>query len=703
MQLKETSKNVKLHCLKFYNMVARGIKYAAYSKELNKLGVVRNDYSIEIWNLSKAPFIERTIPGNYDDTVEVICWAGPRFFSVGLSGSGVKEWDLKKLTPLRSMLLTGEKGICMDYQKQTGMLAIGTEEGIMNIFSTDDNELQFCRLLDRQDHRIICCKFNNNGDKLASGSLDTVKIWNVQSGQVIHKMSTGRAESNQETIVWCVDFIDDNTVITGDSRGKVTFWDITLGAQIDYVHASNFDIMCLSISNDRKSFFCSGVEQILKKYTKVTVQRGGKDFDQWVRCAKRSKIHTHDILTMITLKNDLLVSGGVDGFLSFTTPDMKNFDRFGPFLQHPFVNISDENRLILLKYVNYLELWRLGSADEQTQEIANESQEKANLSIEENENETVTQSTTSKLYQLQEFPEKFLELRSKKDEMIICSSISNNGQWIAYSTLNSIRLFRFEILSNSKPKLQIVKSILPEFTACVKMLFTSNPCTLIIFKSNGTCSVFDLDLETFEHKETFDISEHHSDSIHHAAVSNCSRYLVMASLCNIITIWNLKKNIWTHSKTLPKCNSPVLSIKIRKNSPIAVISFSNNKILEYNIESHFIHFSAAIPENLTAIENPLSNVVVDPRRDDSIIFMKGNSINVLVKNESTNSKTAGKKAKVGEIDSNDFSVKTAKIFSTHLIHLDYIGEDELLALEVNPVSLTEFLPSPLRRKLFGKT
>jgi len=39
----------------------------------------------------------------------------------------------------------------------------------------------------------------------------------------------------------------------------------------------------------------------------------------------------------------------------------------------------------------------------------------------------------------------------------------------------------------------------------------------------------------------------------------------------------------------------------------------------------------------------------------------------------------------------------------HLIHLDWIDNKELLVLEVNPVSLMENLPAPLKKKTFGMT
>ena len=42
MKANQVEKDVKLHGIKFYNIVARGIKYLAHNKESNeRLGVVR--------------------------------------------------------------------------------------------------------------------------------------------------------------------------------------------------------------------------------------------------------------------------------------------------------------------------------------------------------------------------------------------------------------------------------------------------------------------------------------------------------------------------------------------------------------------------------------------------------------------------------------------------------------------------------------
>jgi hypothetical protein len=87
---------------------------------------------------------------------------------------------------------TKEKTFLLSAPRRKRNFCCRAEEGIVNIFDVSDDELQFERFRDRLDHRIICVFW----------SIDAVEVWNVQAGQVIHKMSLGRAENNQESIVF---------------------------------------------------------------------------------------------------------------------------------------------------------------------------------------------------------------------------------------------------------------------------------------------------------------------------------------------------------------------------------------------------------------------------------------------------------------------------------------------------------------------
>lgn len=91
-------------------------------------------------------------------------------------------------------------------------------------------------------------------------------------GHAIHKMTTGRSEVNKPTIVWCLDVTSDFTVISGDSRGKLTFWDGNLGAQIESYQSHLADILALAISEDESALCCAGVDPNIVNYEKICVK-----------------------------------------------------------------------------------------------------------------------------------------------------------------------------------------------------------------------------------------------------------------------------------------------------------------------------------------------------------------------------------------------------------------------------------------------
>lgn len=55
-------------------------------------------------------------------------------------------------------------------------------------------------------------------------------MWNVETGHATCRISVGRR--GKETIVWCLAVLSDNTVVSGDSHGRLTFWDSLIGDQV---------------------------------------------------------------------------------------------------------------------------------------------------------------------------------------------------------------------------------------------------------------------------------------------------------------------------------------------------------------------------------------------------------------------------------------------------------------------------------------
>lgn len=77
-------------------------------------------------------------------------------------------------------------------------------------------------------------------DKL-TGSLNSIRVWNTKTGHAITRMSVTKRD--QETIVWCLAVLSDNIIVSGDSHGRLSFWDGALGDQVNicsFLSLSNY-------------------------------------------------------------------------------------------------------------------------------------------------------------------------------------------------------------------------------------------------------------------------------------------------------------------------------------------------------------------------------------------------------------------------------------------------------------------------------
>lgn len=440
----------KVHNARFYHLTPRSINNMAYNSELGVLalsrlvaGLVpsaaapkwiifvlnsREDASIEMWNIENAPYLQQTIVGFADASVEAIVWAGNRLFSTGLTGELV-EWDLEKLQVKRKLLLTGNAAWCLDVNKAKTNIAIGTDSGYVNVYDVSNaDEVNYVKVFDRQEGKILCCKFDFSGDYIVTGSTDFIRVWNMKTGHAVYKMSMGRLEALKETVVWSLVVLSDFTIIAGDSRGYVTIWDGKLGAQVDnFAVMKSGDVLAVAVSEDERMFACAGIDPKIKLYALTDIKSGAKVVSKWVKFFQRF-VHEHDVKTLQFVDNRVF-SGGVDGYLghsySSKTKDCQSISKYGPFLEQPCSVVAAEKRILLLKYLNYVELWKLGKPTET-----------ASLTDDEDEKKT--------FYMLEEGLEKLLELRAKGDSTIVCTSISPNGKFLVYSTVADIRIFRLK-------------------------------------------------------------------------------------------------------------------------------------------------------------------------------------------------------------------------------------------------------------------
>lgn len=129
--------------------------------------------------------MERSLPSSVNHlNIESIGWYKQRLFGVGLQGV-LTEYELRTLNRKYIASVTGEAAFCMDIHESSGQLAIGTEHGYINIFDASGEEVLFHKFLDKQEGRILCLKFDDSGNYIVSGSMDAVRVWDVQTGKYL--------------------------------------------------------------------------------------------------------------------------------------------------------------------------------------------------------------------------------------------------------------------------------------------------------------------------------------------------------------------------------------------------------------------------------------------------------------------------------------------------------------------------------------
>ncbi|PVU93664.1 hypothetical protein BB561_003119 [Smittium simulii] len=531
---------MEIHRCRFADYVPKSINSIRFTPKTWSgrpyMAVGRANGDIELWNCVNGFSLERIIPGPTGINLESMVWSHqielsendkllydteaeqksaladiiatpPRLFTAGLNGA-IIEWCLSTMLPKTAVDSYGGAVWCMSVNNAQTIIAVGTDDGYVRLFDIADGNLSYLRSLDPIERRILSMCWSNDDSYIYCGSTDgSIRKYDVNKGQIVSRMTTIRGKKDVP-LVWSVVMLPDNTLVSGDSRGNVIFWDTLVDVALQFFTSHSADVLCLEYDQTLDAVYASGVDQKVVQFLPSSDYSSVKNDNDlnlnndnhaegpktWVQVGSR-RAHTHDIRSIaVNSSNNInaIVSGGVDGRISiikaskFIHSSQIHMPAFPT--NNNVLKISETNQIMIMQMENELKLWKLASNNNTDINSVGKSNSNAQLLI---------------------------KLQLQTASSIVTSAISSNGRLVAVSDNREVKLFKVigdfnnpeticleKIEDFFKINDTIFKSLaeLPRFAT--QLHFTSDNKKLIIATSELILYVISIDERTITSETT---------------------------------------------------------------------------------------------------------------------------------------------------------------------------------------------------------
>ncbi|RMZ79138.1 hypothetical protein DV738_g3498, partial [Chaetothyriales sp. CBS 135597] len=459
-----------IHRCRFVEFPAAGISSLAFSHTSNpaastppdlRLAVGREGGGgdIEIWNVlngdgdninsNSAKWTqERILRGGQGQTVEQAMAGGKlRLFSIGGSAA-VTEWDLT--TGVRKRQAEGNFGDIwcfaaqprpqqqsqqeQDQPRSSQLLAAGCSDGSIVLFSTEDDDLRFSRVLvarpATKKTKVLSITWRDPSTVVAGYENGSIRWIDVPSRRTLRQVTLGSSGGGGSTtssrsavvVVWTVKCLPDGTVVSGDSAGELKVWDARNGALVQSLRTHKADILDIACNARGDRLWSVGTDRRTVSYRLSTVP--GVRTQRWVELSHR-QYHKSDAKCVAVFESadlgGVLVSGGMDA---------------GPIVQslaQAPVSTARRARLFVAWWQQQIHVYHVAKRNQAGQAVDHQGKDYSLVGT----------------------------LQLKGEEHIESAAISEDGSLIIGSTSAGVRLFQVRIDTGGTPRLRSRQIELP--------------------------------------------------------------------------------------------------------------------------------------------------------------------------------------------------------------------------------------------------
>ena len=613
----------------------------------------------------------------------------------------------------------------MEFNRRGTHLAAGCEDGTVRLFNSNCGILEYTTSFTPQESRILSLSWHPSGDHIVTGGADSqIQKWSVSEGRTVLRISLDQFKE-KSTIVWAIACLSDDTIISGDSLGKIQFWNGKFGTLKQSFQLHTADVLALTVSDSDDVVYASGVDNKIVQLQLIENLRRGH---MWVN-TNSVRCHTHDIRAL-TLCREILVSGGVDTNLILHDVEMEfNRDKavlVPPFPQFSRVSLAPTARILLLQYPQHLHVWSLGQEveDKETDLVPSPDQFEMLAAPPEEESAVPTGlNVSNEEMKLQKESQLLLDICSSGHHHLLSSTISVCGKFVAFSDVCRSRVVCVSNLTgvSSKkrkhlPKVSPVSSDPHCLPPAHRLAFTPDSSQLIIA---GTSALVHVTKIRDNH-----ISVLHSFSEHSARVdgkvvpvvllqvSQCGRFLATGDLANRLYIYDL--SMLSCISTLPIGLSSHTAIGFQPGNTVLVTCSSNKRIHLFDfVKGQFTEWSRkaaskGLPQQWLNHGAKVDGICFSEQYPCKMVLW-GHSVFCTVdlseplphpKSTIFSRNIDGKPAAKRRKDDNDMSFKMSKVFS-NLMFFSYFGGGSAVAVERPWHDVLQKLPQALFRVRYG--
>jgi len=556
------------------------------------------------------------------------------------------------------------------------------------------------------------------------------------------RMTVESLGRNTPTQVWALQVLSDGTVISGDSLGHVQFWDGDTGTltQSFDQNDSKADVFEIAVASEECKAFASGVDSRVVCIERTAVEATPTGTSRKWILSHVQRPHTHDVKAITVCRQrarqvekvrslpsdsntastvEILCTGGIDTKLC--TYHVAGFKKLRPRSLYPwpaFSPVAQANcaRVLILRREGQIDLYKL--EDSPPQQPPKES-----FAVPEDDTRIGV-----------------IELDSSCN--LACATISDDGRFLAACDANSLFVFRLQYVTNSQGTTVVPTKLSPQVkgkASFVSLKFGGND-QLFAAASDGRIHVINMPADdsiactqamVLVQKQS---KVRHKDSLFPVlsmVFSEDKRWFAAFqggldhSYIRIFAVDNDSRQYhpwWA----LPDLEAPVTALRFLGSgkSPELVVSCSNFAFYHFDImgrqlskwsEESGVPVSKHLPAELMSRNDYPIRIASNPASPAKILLGSFGAFALIdlaktipqecriVPEHHVRRKKKQKQAqttkKRGKTQKEAESVICLRYNS--ILHMDFVGENEMVIVEQPWLNVIATFPAPLERKIYA--